>query len=389
MGRRIASVALYVVALSAAACGRNETPGVTVTDSAGVRITLSADTPRTFAVVDTVPDLSLGGVDVTGPTLFGNISGVHVDRRGNLWVADGQSAELRLFHPDGSFWKSLGGRGEGPGEFIRIRLLGSFRGDSVAVWDDAQGRLTVLDPEGNLARVLTTDGGEAPPPNAFRMFRDGTVLARVRKVLPAGALDPGTVIPDTAIFARVDYSRMRSELHGGAPAPRWLWTGRSQIPLPFTVNPGFDLSGNEVPVTSGTAFRIRVLEGGRLVENYGLDRDPAAVTQADKQEYTDMVMGGSIDSPRRDDYLTVLRHPHVPTLLPAYRSIVVAENGEVWAERYAYGSYDVYGPERVFVGRVNVPVILTQVLGSTLVGVWRDDLDVEHVRIYRFRRTSQ
>ncbi len=124
------------------------------------------------------------------------------------------------------------------------------------------------------------------------------------------------------------------------------------------------------------------------MENYGLDRAPAAVTQADRQEYTDMVMAGSKDSPRRDDYLTVLRNPHVPTLLPAYRSIVVADNGDVWAERYAYGTYDVYGPERVFVGRVNVPVTLTQVLGSTLVGVWRDDLDVEHVRIYRFRRTN-
>lgn len=375
-----------LLVLLAAACGRNEPSTATVTDSAGVRITLSADTARTFAVVDSVPTLSLGGADIEGPTQFGNVSGVQIDRRGNVWVADGQSAEVRIFHPDGAFWKSVGGRGEGPGEFMSIRLLGIFRGDSMAVWDDAQGRLTVLDPDGNVARVLVAQGGEAYPPNAFRVFQDGTVLARVRKVLQAGALEPGTVIPDTAIFARVDYSSMLSEPEGGAPAPRWLWTGRSSIPIPFTVNPGFDISGDEVHASSGPAFRIRVFQRGSLVESYGLNRDPDPVTATERQDYTDMVLATSGDSPRRDEYLSVLNHPEVPTLLPAYRSIVVAEGGDVWAERYAYGAFDVYGPDRVFLGRVEVPVMLTQVTGSRLVGVWRDELDVEHVRIYRFRR---
>lgn len=382
----VRSGTLYVLVLGTAACGGAEPSAVTVSDSAGVRITLSGDTTGTFAVVDTVPVLSLGGADVAGPTQFGNINGVRVDRRGNLWVADGQSAEVRLFHPDGSFWKGVGGRGEGPGEFMGLRLLGSFRGDSVAVWDDSQGRLTVLDPEGSVARILTAKVDDGFPPNAFRVFQDGTVLARVRKVLPAGALEPGAVIPDTAVFARVDYSSMRSEAEGGAPAPRWLWTGRSSVPIPFTLNPGFDLSGDEVHVTSGPSFRIRVFRGGRLVESYGLDRSPAPVTAADKQDYMDMVLGSWGDSPRRDEYLSVLHHPEVPTLLPAYRGIVVADNGDVWAERYAYGTFDVFGPDRVFLGRAKVPMMLTQVVGSTLVGVWRNDLDVEHVRIYRFNR---
>lgn len=386
MHQTIVRLTLILVALSTAACGGTERSSVTVTDSAGVRITLSPATPRIFAIVDTVPDLTLGGDDATGPTQFGDIGGVRMDRRGNLWVADGQSAEVRLFHPDGSFWKSVGGRGEGPGEFMSLRLLGSFRGDSVAVWDDAQGRLTVLDPQGNVARVVTARGDDTYPPNAFHVFRDGTVLARIRKVLQAGALEPGTVIPDTAIFARVDYSSMHSEPEGGAPAPRWLWTGHSSIPIPFTLNPGFDVSGDDVHVTSGPAFRIRVLRGGRLVESYGLDQDPEPVTAAERQEYTDMVMQGPGDRPRRDDYLSVLHDPNVPTLLPAYRSIVVDDEGGVWAERYAYGTFDVYGPDRVLLGRVDVPLTLTQVTGSTLVGVWRDEVDVEHVRVYRFRR---
>lgn len=388
MRRRARSMTSVAVAMAVAACTSSSPRPVTVADSAGVRITLSAEDSRRFAVVDSTPVLSLGGPDVTGPTLFGNISGVRLDGRGRVWVADGQSAEVRIFDSAGAFVKGVGGRGEGPGEFIGIRLLGSFVGDSVAVWDDAQGRLTVLDPEGNVARVVTGDGGQAPPPNAFRTFPDGTVLARVREVLPAGALEPGTVIPDTAVFARVDYSTMESEMLGGAPAPKWLWTGRNSVPIPFLLNPGFDLSGTELHVTSGTAFRIRVLEGGRLTESYGLDRDPTPITDAERQEYANLFAGASVDAQQQDEYLSVLGHPEVPSLLPAYRSIVVADDGDVWAERYDRGVFDVYDSEGVFRGQVDVPLALTQVRDATLVGVWRDEHHVEHVRVHRFERTG-
>ncbi|HEY8469201.1 MAG TPA: hypothetical protein VIL18_06140 [Longimicrobiales bacterium] len=102
-------------------------------DSSGVRITITEGAERTFAVVDPQPIVNLGGADVEGPTQFFNIRGIHVVSRGYLWVADGGSAEVRIFRSDGSHWKTVGGRGEGPGEFQQIRLLGAFRGDSVAL----------------------------------------------------------------------------------------------------------------------------------------------------------------------------------------------------------------------------------------------------------------
>lgn len=387
MDGRVVLGPLVAICLTGA-CDSSRPPSATVTDSVGVRITLAAEHSRRFAVVDSTPMLSLGGPDATGPMLFGNVGGVLLGPRGRLWIGDGQSAEVRIFDRDGTHVKSVGGRGEGPGEFVSIRLLGIFAGDSVAVWDDAQGRLTVLDADADVARVVTAGGRESPPPNGFRMYPDGTVLARIRNVLPAGSLEPGTVIPDTAVFARVDYSTMESEVLGGAPAPRWIWTGRNSVPIPFLLNPGFDLRGTELHVTSGTAFRIRVLEGGRLKESYGLDRGPAPVTDVERREYIEMFTEVMPDSPQRDDYLSVLDRPEVPELLPAYRTIVVADNGEVWAERYTYGAYDVYDADGVFRGQVEVPVMLTQVRDSTLVGVWRDEYFVEHVRVYGFERTG-
>lgn len=374
---------LAAAILGAAGCSDTAPPGVTVVDSAGVRITESTDTDASFGSVDSVPLLSLGGPDASGPEVFGNVQGARMDDRGTLWVVDGQSAEVRRFGLDGTPRSTAGGPGQGPGEFMRPRLLGAFGGDSMAVWDDALGRLTVLDPDGEIARTLTVTGGDGPPPNGFRTFRDGSVLARLRVVLPAGALEPGTVIPDTAVFARVDYGTMTVDTLGGAPAPRWVWTGRNSVPIPFRLNPGFDVWRDEVHVTSGPAFRIRVLRDGRLVESYGPARDPAPVTDRERAEYA-RLFGG--ESPATSAYVEALDHRDTPDLLPAYRSVVAGGGGEIWAERYEYGTFDVFGADRAYRGRISVPLSLTQVLDTALVGVWRDDLGVEHVRVYRLRR---
>ncbi len=127
MRSRPCIAALFSVGLAA---GQPDRPGlqVMVTDSSGVRITITEGAERTFAEVDPQPIVSLGGADAEGPAQFFDIRGIHVDSRGYLWVADGGSAEVRIFRSDGSHWKTVGGRGEGPGEFRRIRILGAVPG---------------------------------------------------------------------------------------------------------------------------------------------------------------------------------------------------------------------------------------------------------------------
>ncbi len=65
--------------------------------------------------LDTV--LTLGGI--SGPGLHVIIDGAHVavDRLGRILVANRREAEISVFAPDGRFLQTLGGRGQGPGEF--------------------------------------------------------------------------------------------------------------------------------------------------------------------------------------------------------------------------------------------------------------------------------
>lgn len=368
---------------------------VTVTDSAGVQITLNDPVPGTYASVEPDPVLSLGGPDAEGPTQFSRIEAIHVDARGRLWVADGQSAELRIFLPNGSHLRTVGGRGEGPGEFQRVRLLGSFRGDSVAVWDNGLARLTVLDGQGDLARTEQMVAGGAPSIRCSDVFEDGSLLGQVPTVLSAGSLEPGRILGDSAHLVRYYPKDSTQRPWAASPGPRWLWTGRSQIPLPFTANAGFDLRGEELHLVSGTGFRVLVFKGGEVIRIYGIDKDPRRVRQEDIEAYRGFVRE-FLPEDTRGEYLSSLESPELPEYLPAYSDVLVSSSSHVWARLYSPdalgpGSWHVYDEGGVWLGSVETPPRLwvRYVAKDRIAGVWRDALGVEHVRVYRLHLAEE
>ncbi len=372
---------------------REQPAGVTTyVDSAGVRHTTTADASRVFAVVDGHPTLSLGGPEATEPTQFFRIRGIHVDSQGNLWIADGGSSELRIFRPDGSLWKIRGGGGQGPGEFERIRLLGSFRGDTVAVWDDGNPRLTVFDPQGEMVRTVRAQQGDDPAPNAMGVFSDGSLLAKKPILLWAGDLRPGEMFGDTVSLVRVDLERRTEEAIGLAYGPLWVFTGSNQVPIPFTINAPLAVQEEDVHLAVGADFQIQVFQDGQLTEEYGVDRSPRAVTGDDLEAYVGLYAEVA-DPAQRNEILSTLDHSARPGHLPSYDRLVVAENGNVWAGIYTPDRsglmWDVYAPTREWLGQVELPpgFYLSAVSAHRIVGVWRDELGVEYVRVYGFRLT--
>lgn len=372
-----------------ASCGGDSGDPVTVTDSAGIRLTLYRGLPKTFAEVDPEPVLSLCGSDVSGPTQFFRIQNIHVDSEHRLWVADGQSAELRIFRPDGSHWKTVGGSGEGPGEFRGIRLLGSFHGDSVAVWDNSLARLTVFDEEGDLARTQQIPSGEDPSIRGFDVFDDGSLLGQVPRIISAGSVEAGQLIGDSVHLVRLEPEDSTQRSWARALGPQWLWTGRNQVPIPFTINASFDVLGEELHLVSGPEFRVRVFDSGTLSGIYGIVREPREVTDADiaanqafVQEY--------IPEPGRPDYLSALDHPQVPRNLPAYSRLLVTSTDLVWVQIYSsdvFGpaAWDVFNRRGEWLGQVETPsgFRVLNIGRDRVTGVWRSELGVEHVRVYQ------
>lgn len=83
---------------------------------------------------------------------FCRIVGVEVGPDGRIYVLDGQDQQIRVYDDAGRPLRTVGRRGDGPGEFTQARLFG-FKGDTLWVNDAGPMRVTLMSAEG---QVLST-----------------------------------------------------------------------------------------------------------------------------------------------------------------------------------------------------------------------------------------
>jgi hypothetical protein len=112
----------------------------------------------------------LGGETDDEDELFGLISRIITDDDGNVYLLDTQLSEVKVFSPDGSFLRTIGREGEGPGEFrLPTGMFFTPEGD-LGVVQVAPGKIVLLTREGEPA-------GEYPLPKAedggFLILRNG------------------------------------------------------------------------------------------------------------------------------------------------------------------------------------------------------------------------
>ena len=110
---------------------------------------------------------------------FGSIRSVHFDAQGNLHIFDTQAEHILVVGPDGSLIRTVGGRGEGPGEFGSVTTAIVGRDGSYTVLGFSQ--IDLLEPDGEYVRRITLDP-----------MTTGIVIANL--ALPDGRLVTGAIM---------------------------------------------------------------------------------------------------------------------------------------------------------------------------------------------------
>jgi len=123
------------------------------------------------------PLLTLGGPDASGPTEFTNVY-AGAFWAGRIAILDGATQTIRLFDPvSGKHIRTIGRHGQGPGEYLNAAYLQPLPGDSLFVSDIQQSRFTILEPNGDLARVVSV-----------------AALVRETRLTPVGRFADGSVL---------------------------------------------------------------------------------------------------------------------------------------------------------------------------------------------------
>ena len=104
---------------------------------------------------------------------FGRVRSVHFDARANLHIFDSQADHIVVVGPDGSLIRTVGGQGEGPGEFGSVITAIVGRDGSYTVMGFSH--IDLLEPDGEFVRRIT-----------MNPMTTGMVMARM--TLPDGRL---------------------------------------------------------------------------------------------------------------------------------------------------------------------------------------------------------
>ena len=121
--------------------------------AAGAAGTLDGPDVIVNAVTEEV--FTVGSVTGNDWDTFGSVRSVHFDAQANLHIFDSQADHIVVVGPDGSLIRTVGGQGEGPGEFDNVIAAIVGRDGSYTVMGFTQ--IDLLEPDGEFVRRITMD----------------------------------------------------------------------------------------------------------------------------------------------------------------------------------------------------------------------------------------
>jgi 6-bladed beta-propeller len=405
MELRRSSIAIVFATVIAVACTGGDTvmPGAQVADSAGVPI-LTWDVAASPAPVHRVVgelDLQIGAVDGSPETSFSRIADLAVAGDGSIIVSDAMAPGLRIFDTLGSYRRTLGQTGGGPGEFAGAPSIAGVAGDTVFAYDASRARISTFTLDGRFLDDHVVHGILGRPTAMLRL-RDGTFLARTRWIGPGGPISPphdvrleldsivvlhldGNAEPLDTMLVLPDRNRLRRVEDRG----RGIMSMMETI-TPYGTQAFLRTDGVRPIVAHSEKLDVRFLDPDGGVAN-GVDvlgaQNPATAEEIRaRQEARLRETSGSqpIDPVARRVNLDYL-----PDRLPAFADLLVADNGDLWIALSEFDlsggcSWLVFSADGQLRGRVRTPPGLRvfAIGGDHIIGVRTDELDVPWLRRY-------
>ncbi len=100
-------------------------------------------------------DLTIGGEDVDENYMFTRVSDIEVDEEGNIYVLDSRECRIQIYDKDGKYLKTIGRKGEGPGEFQRAgRTALSTKGK---LYVNEYKKIIIFGKDGTFEKNVNTD----------------------------------------------------------------------------------------------------------------------------------------------------------------------------------------------------------------------------------------
>ncbi|HUP19544.1 MAG TPA: hypothetical protein VM778_06285 [Gemmatimonadota bacterium] len=399
---RVRPLVIVCAALAGPGCAGDDDPPFRAGrwDSAGVEVVQrsagSWPAGRGWTVAaEPAAVIGAGGADSTD-ALFAVAGALRLDD-GRIVVANGGTRELWFFDGAGRPLHRAGGEGEGPGEFRGLDGIARYRGDSIAVFDRALLRVSLLDDEGRFARSFPTPAAAAASSvDLAGVLADGSVLlATVQwRESRAPARAPGAVLRWTAGGGGGDSL-------APFPGPEMYWLALPGFPpgprmRPYGPSASVLVEADRFHVAHGDLYEIRTYDpAGRLTRVYRQHHMPEPVTPDLRERHARAWIEAAPNTRVRTIREREYRRGNLdfPDDLPAHGQVLLDRDGFFWVEAYSvadpdHRSFRIISREAEPLGSVTLPGRLEPLgIGADYVlGLMRDSLGVERIQLHELVR---
>lgn len=379
-----------------AVCGggtAGQRPGYTITDSAGIRI-IESRVPawgEKGMRIDPEPFLRIGR-EAEGPYQFGTLGFGVLLADGSIAMSEVSSQELRIFDAAGNHVKTLGGPGEGPGEFKGLTCVFEYPGDSIAAFDGRLYRTTIFSLSSGGARTIRNQ--VAGNYGVFGLLQGGPFLLFNpgqfnRDLLPGLQWDSTNIVAmDPADGASRVIARLPSRQRNVTPDRQ----NETLIPEQGTIQA---VAPDGFYWATSDRYEIRFYDGrGQLRRIQRRPVQPQLVDDSMIAEYESAMLAmvrrweGEAAIAR---YKRSFAEGKFGKYVPLFGGAFVDHDRRLWVAESNWPAFQepprgwsVFSPEGGWLGDLEAPPGLRVVdcRGNTVLGIWKDENDVQYIQLH-------
>ena len=328
---------VVALALILGACSQQAPPETETVDIDSSSVQIVTNTPAGSEATCTYseePVLVIGNNEEDDNQWFSMIRGMGRLSDGSVAVVDRASTEVRIFDASGRHLRSMGQRGEGPGEFTDAFILWVTAGDTLWMANTRSWSYSVFKAQGQFVRRIRLEPVYLNPSRAGGVLENGYTVNSRRTFFRK----PDFSVTDTMIVEIHDLDGKFFRNLARIPHATLGQVSESDIwlyPL-FGARDEVDALGSTIVLAHGSKPEVQVLDHEfnlRMIIRWS--EPNREVTRADirawREDYRER-----IDPSHWDEYDDARISPERPAadVFPSISSVRIGRDGRIWIRQY-------------------------------------------------------